>query len=1121
VLALSVIVALPAADAAGQEAAAQALVAEGDQLRAARRRVPIEESLRVYARASAAAAETGDTASEARALLGQGASLVWLARYRESLEPLQRARELFRARAERSGEAEALTLFAEATSRRTGPVEAIPLQREALSLAREARDRRVEALVLNHLAWMGPVQGALTMEEKREAANSALTIRRELELQGDIALSLCAQAYLTEDRETSVRILEEALAVAERANDPMATGFALSLLGWRHSDGLDTSRALSLYQRALPLHREAGHFLQEPYTLEGLARLQSARGRVREALKAFEETLAVHRRLENRHAVGYSLHNIGVMLDDLGDHAGAMKHFEEALATHRLNKDRTEEGTTFIGIASLKLGQGSAAEALQLAESALAAYDEVRDEPRKAFAYAYLGMALGALGRFSESIVAYQTALDLALKFKNTSFTVSMQRTLGASYSLIGDYQKAREHLESASTTARAGKLHMESAVLLSHLANLEVALGQPAAAQTLLDEAMPLLDEFDRALAKARVLTAQGRVSLVAGRHDDAIEYFQRALTEVRKEAAVVNEPSLFVEIGKAYRLAGNRQAAAEWFQRALVTGRAVGAGATDALVLVELMHFWNRPGERGVAAFYGKQAVNLFQQVRADLRQLDLALQRAYVAARADTYRDLADLLIADGRLPEAQQVLNLLKDQEFFDFIRRDGTQDQQTQAILTPQEATWQTRYAATSDRIAAIGRERGELLAIRGRTPEEERRLETLEQDLVAAGEAFGRFLDAVAADLGRGADARARVYALQEAQGLMEDLRELGPGTVALYTLVSRERYRVVLITPDARLAGESAISAEALNRKVLAFRQALEDPRTDPRPLAEELYRLLVQPVAGALDQAGAHTLMWALDGTLRYLPIAALHDGRQYLAERYRHVLFTPASHSRLKDPPSPDWRGLGAGVSKPSAEFSALPAVVDELRGIFGADGQTAGVVPGQVLLDEAFTAAAFRARLRERLPVVHVATHFQFRPGNERDSFLLLGDGSRLTLADLRSAPNLFGGVELLTLSACNTAVGDAGATGAEVEGASVLAQRNGAKAVIASLWPVADTSTRLFMEAFYRARQQQRMTKADALRHAQLTLLTGAAGSSNRTFAHPYYWAPFTLIGNWK
>jgi CHAT domain-containing protein len=171
------------------------------------------------------------------------------------------------------------------------------------------------------------------------------------------------------------------------------------------------------------------------------------------------------------------------------------------------------------------------------------------------------------------------------------------------------------------------------------------------------------------------------------------------------------------------------------------------------------------------------------------------------------------------------------------------------------------------------------------------------------------------------------------------------------------------------------------------------------------------------------------------------------------------------------------------------------------------------------------------------LRQRYPLVHIASHFAFKPGDETDSSLLLGDGRLLTLAQIKSATNLFGGVDLLTLSACDTASGGAATDGREVEGFGVLAQRQGAKAVLATLWPVADASTRRLMEEFYRLRGGgEGMTKAEALRRAQLGLLRGGAdaqapagerrglsvgGAAPAKFAHPYFWAPFILIGNWR
>jgi CHAT domain-containing protein len=357
-------------------------------------------------------------------------------------------------------------------------------------------------------------------------------------------------------------------------------------------------------------------------------------------------------------------------------------------------------------------------------------------------------------------------------------------------------------------------------------------------------------------------------------------------------------------------------------------------------------------------------------------------------------------------------------------------------------LTPSEAVWEARYHAIADQLAALGTEYGALRRQRTRTAADTEQLQALEADLGVARQAFEQFLAQVQAEWRNAPQPSDTMHRLaEESQGLMDTLRELGPGTVALYTLVSDTTYRVILTTPEVQIAREYPMTAADLNRAVHAFRAVLAPtseggPLRDPRPLARELYQIVVAPVAQDLQQAHAQTLLWSLDGVLRYLPLAALYDGEQYLLERYRLVVFTPASHTRLKDLPRPQWTGLGVGVSKEHAYFTALPAVPDELRSIIRDPTlpEAQGVLPGTIHLDEAFTAPALRAALRQGYPVVHIASHFQFHPGDETASFLLLGDGSHLTLAQLKTWPQPFQGVDLLTLSACNSALGGAAAEG---------------------------------------------------------------------------------------
>jgi CHAT domain-containing protein len=451
----------------------------------------------------------------------------------------------------------------------------------------------------------------------------------------------------------------------------------------------------------------------------------------------------------------------------------------------------------------------------------------------------------------------------------------------------------------------------------------------------------------------------------------------------------------------------------------------------------------------------------------------------------------------------------------------------------------------------------------------------------LEAQLKSASDEFLAFLKQAETEFSQPpsendrADEIADTRKLQTALGQLKE--QTGQNAVAIYTLVGADTYRALVITPNNIAAASQPVKGEALNEKSLQLWALLQSVRYDPAPLPQELYTTVFKPLESQLPK-DTSTILWSLDGSLRYLPMAALHDGKQYLIERYNHVVFTRADSERLLRVVSPRWTGLGLGSSKAHTvellgnriAFNALPGVTEELRALFRQKGSSGGVLDGEVLPDARFTKTAMLSALKQKRPLVHISSHFAFRPGDEARSFLLLGDGSAMTLEEMKTQTDLFTGVELLTLSACNTAAQQAGADGREIDGFAELAQRLGAGSVMATLWPVADNSTPWLMREFYQTRQQgNSLTKAEAMRLAQLALLNGTAqtrplpvaekGTSfavqvvigaddgkrdggatranivyinkkdarafkrdeNRPFAHPYFWAPFILIGNWK
>jgi CHAT domain-containing protein/tetratricopeptide (TPR) repeat protein len=837
-----------------------------------------------------------------------------------------------------------------------------------------------------------------------------------------------------------------------------------------------------------------------------------------------------------------------------------VEKYEQALALFRSLGDYRGEVTALVTIASVRQALGEGAQALRYYEDALALLrttndtaQEARAESNVALVYFSLGDRERALTNFRQALALFRTAGDS----RTAAYTLD---NLGHVYDSRGEERQALDSYQQALRLFRPVGDKRGEAITLNDTGLVYDALGEKAKARQFFKESLKVFEEQGDCREIGPALSNLASDALESGDRQKALEYLNHALAVQHAAGDREGEATTLNNLGFVYHSTGDDRRAFENFHRALALGRETANRKGEGDTLSNMMFAWRAQGKTAPAIFYGKQAVTAYQEVRAAIPPLNKEAQKSFLRPREVTYHTLADMLIEQGRLPEAQQVVGFLKEEEYFQFVRRDGGESRKGAAALTPEEAAAGKRYEAIADQIAVRGRARAELLQKTTRTPDDDKQLAQLDTELAAAGQAFQNFLDHLSGELGNTRQA-ARVEQVRESQGLMEDLRELGAGAVAIYTLVGEEKYRVILVTPDVQVAREYAISAAELNKKVAAFRDALQNPSSDPRPLALELYRVVVGPIAKDLEQAHAETLMWSLDGALRYVPVAALYDGEHYMVERYRDVVFTPASMARLKDEPSGRWRAFGFGVSKSHGDFAALPSVPEELRGIIQeasgvagtADG-VQGVLPGKIALDEAFNADSFKAGLRERFPLVHVASHFQFEPGNETDSYLLLGDGSRLSLAQIKIAQNLFGGVDLLTLSACNTATGGAGGDGKEVEGFGVLAQRQGAKAVVASLWPVADMSTRLLMEEFYRIRNSQDgMLKAEALRRAQLELLRGGAGPSagaqrgtgqsagaaNTTarrglsvgsvaesggkapYAHPYFWAPFILIGNWR
>jgi CHAT domain-containing protein len=337
-----------------------------------------------------------------------------------------------------------------------------------------------------------------------------------------------------------------------------------------------------------------------------------------------------------------------------------------------------------------------------------------------------------------------------------------------------------------------------------------------------------------------------------------------------------------------------------------------------------------------------------------------------------------------------------------------------------------------------------------------------------------------------------------------------EQIDQVDPTAAVIYPIILPERLAVIVSLPGQPLRYyQTQLPQSEVESLLEQLLQSLNPAFSNKERLrlSQQVYTWLIQPAERELVASGVKTLVFVLDGTLRNLPMAALYDGQQYLVENYSIALSPGLQLLEVRSLIREQLKVLTGGLTEARQGFSALPAVESELQEI-------SSVLPSKLLLNQQFIKTTLEEQINDfPFPIIHLATHSQFSSKAE-ETFLLTWDG-RVNVKDLDQLlqsrnQNNINPIELLVLSACQTATGDKQAA----LGLAGFAVRSGARSTLATLWSVRDESTAELMAEFYQALAQTEVSKAEALRQAQLVLLHKAP------YEHPFYWAPFVLIGNW-
>ncbi|AKG24555.1 CHAT domain-containing protein [Calothrix sp. 336/3] len=334
------------------------------------------------------------------------------------------------------------------------------------------------------------------------------------------------------------------------------------------------------------------------------------------------------------------------------------------------------------------------------------------------------------------------------------------------------------------------------------------------------------------------------------------------------------------------------------------------------------------------------------------------------------------------------------------------------------------------------------------------------------------------------------------------------------PTAAILYPIILPNTLQVIVKIPQKPLKYYSTpVSQIEVEKTISQLRQNLIKPsaikaiNTD----SQKLYNWLIQPIASELQTSNVNTLVFVPDGALRNIPLASLYDGKAYLIEKYAVSLSVGLQLLNPKPLLRKQLNALTAGLTSPPANFSQfppLPAIKAELQLI-----TDAGVRTTQ-LLDQQFTTKALENKVNTApFNILHLATHGEFSSRADK-TFILAADGpinviqfDSILRGRVQNKPDA---VQLLVLSACQTAAGDNRAA----LGLAGAAIRAGAQSTVASLWQIDDESTAQFVGEFYQQLKNSNITKVEALRRAQLSLL------KHPNYNAPSFWSAYVLIGNW-
>lgn len=932
--------------------------------------------------------------------------------------------------------------------------------------------------------------GALGHDQHQQLAQ-LLKERADQSMRADISLSLEIASLLEH--------------MADFSQERQYRAMALLVQGNAHVIGLGEYReGIRFYDDAASIYAEAGNVVKQAQSQIGKLWALATLGRYDEALETGEWASGILREHGEWLALAKLTSNLAAIHGRLSQDREALAMFDQTRDSYRQLGDEGELPRRRVEInrAIVLRNLGRFEESITTNQTVLDDYLDRWPDQLLAIARAQqnLGVTYFLLGRYNEALTLFDEASDAFLADGRERHAMLVELFVSDCLLQLRRFPDVLEKCAQVRLLFNQRGMRLEVARAILNEASANASLGRYTDALTSLEEARELfLEETNPvAVADADLQTARVRFSQ---------EEFSQSLATAQYSAGVFESHSLPVDLARALLVAARAAIALDQFEKASdLVNRALKIGEKLGIPTLSYqghhlhgsLALKQQQPERGLAAF--EKSIEELERLYG---RLMIEHRADFAADKSSVYEDIVALCL-DLDLPRrGLEYSERAKSRALLDLVAHRLDLRVEVRSESDQPLVDQLLRLRAERDRLYRRW-ETGEPAGRRGNTGEILTEGSRVEQDVLALEDKITALWHKL---LVRNAD-YARDAALWSVR--TEPVEPyLGKQTVLLEYFIAHGRIIAFLVTSDGihaqwlgatesqvfRLLQLLWLNLKAVPRSSV---ERLTSLTTNVQGVLGQLHELLIEPVA---PKMGAYrNIIIVPHGSLHYLPFHALYDGGAYLLERYEISYLPGASLLRYCQEVEPAEDGL---LSVGHSCRDRLPNAIEEAKSI-------AGIWTGQALVEADATLSEVR-RSAPQSRILHLATHGDFRPDNPVFSGLFLEDGW-LTTLDIFNLPL---SASLVTLSACQTGRSVVGG-GDELLGLTRAILGAGAASLVATLWAVEDISTSNLMQTFYR-KLFQGETKGQALRDAQLAFIQDR--QLGRSYRHPYFWAPFMLVGD--